>query len=142
MSVSIFLLTAARTATRLRHRHSRVLQCVPLPPCDPDSDNGSDTDRREFTAAEVDKIGITGEPLLIGEGAYCCTNINPSDLAGFKAEPYVVIDVAVFENRPAGYDASLGVDADDMIVGESRQRICLIWMLYLRSRSWLRHRKI
>ena len=102
-----------------------MLLCVPLPLCDPDPDNGSDTDRRESTVAEVDNIGMTGEPLLMGEVAYCGTNINPSDLAGFEAEPCVVIDVAVFENRPAGSDASLGVDADDMIVGESRQRICV-----------------
>ena len=85
----------------------------PLPECDPAPDNGSRSDWREFTAAEVDNIGVAGEPLLVKEGAYCGTNINPPDLAGFDADPCVVIDVAVFENRTAGSNAEPGVDSAD-----------------------------
>ena len=91
----------------------------PLPECDPDPDNDDNTDWREFTAAEVDNIGVAGEPLLVKEGAYCGTNINPPDLAGFDADPCVAVDVAVFENRPAGENAEPGVDADDRIAAVS-----------------------
>lgn len=93
--------------------NAECLYVFPLPECDPDPDNGVKTDWREFTAAEVDNIGVAGEPLLVEEGAYCGTNINPPDLAGFDADPCVVVDVAVFENRPAGSNAEPGVDADD-----------------------------
>ena len=85
----------------------------PLPECDPDPDNNSREDWREFTAAEVDNIGVAGEPLLVKEGAYCGTNINPPDLAGFDADPCVAVDVAVFENRASGSNAEPGVDAGD-----------------------------
>ena len=85
----------------------------PLPECDPDPDNNSRADWREFTAAEVDNIGVAGEPLLVKEGAYCGTNINPPDLAGFDADACVAVDVAVFENRPSGSNAEPGVDAAD-----------------------------
>ena len=91
----------------------------PLPKCDPDPDNGSRADWREFTAAEVDNIGVAGEPLLVKEGAYCGTNINPPDLAGFDADPCVVVDVAVFENRTAGSNAEPGVDSTDRTVAVS-----------------------
>ena len=71
----------------------------PLSECDPDPDNNSRADWHEFTPAEVDNIGVAGEPLLVEEGVYCGTNIKPPDLAGFDAEPCVVVDATVSENR-------------------------------------------
>ena len=102
-----------KTMTDYDETNAECSYVFPLPECDPDPDNNSRTDWREFTAAEVDNIGVAGEPLLVKEGAYCGTNINPPDLAGFDADPCVAVDVAVFENRPAGSNAEPGVDADD-----------------------------
>ena len=98
---------------------TKTAECVyryPLPLCDPDPDNGSDSDWREFTAAEVANIGVVDEPLLVDEGAYCGTNINPPDLAGFDADACVEVTVAVYENRKAGSNAEPGVPADDRTV--------------------------
>ena len=102
-----------KTMTGYDETGAECVYVFPLPECDPDPDNGSRSDWREFTAAEVDNIGVAGEPLLVKEGAYCGTNINPPDLAGFDADPCVAVDVAVFENRPAGSNVEPGVDADD-----------------------------
>ena len=102
-----------KTMTDYDETSAECLYVFPLPECDPDPDNNSRADWREFTPAEVDNIGVAGEPLLVEEGAYCGTNINPPDLAGFDADPCVAVDVAVFENRPAGSNAEPGVDADD-----------------------------
>ncbi len=99
-----------------------VAECVyryPLPLCDPDPDNGSDSDWREFTAAEVANIGVVDEPLLVDEGAYCGTNINPPDLAGFDADACVEVTVAVYESRVASSNAEPGVPAADRTVAAS-----------------------
>ena len=104
-----------KTMTGYDETNAECRYVFPLPQCDPDPDNGVKTDWREFTAAEIDNIGVDGEPLLVEEGTYCGTNIKPPDLAGFDADPCVVVDVAVFENRPAGSDAEPGVEAGDRI---------------------------
>jgi len=89
----------------------------PLPECDPDPDNNSRTDWREFTPAEVDNIGVAGEPLLVGEGAYYGTNINPPDLAGFDADPCVAVDVAVSDNVAVfDLDVSAGTQSNKLCV--------------------------
>ena len=101
---------------------TKTAECVyryPLPQCDPDPDNGSDSDWREFNAAEVANIGVVDEPLLVDEGAYCGTNINPPDLAGFDADACVEVTVAVYENRKATSNAEPGVPAADRTVAVS-----------------------
>ena len=89
----------------------------PLPQCDPDPDNNSRADWREFTAAEVDNIGVDGEPLLVEEGAYCGTNINPPDLAGFDADACVVVDVAV-SDKVVVFDL-------DVFAGTQSNKLCV-----------------
>ena len=108
-----------KTMTGYDEANAECEYVFPLPKCDPDPDNGTETDWREFNAAEVDNIGVAGEPLLVKEGAYCGTNINPPDLAGFDADPCVVVDVAVFENRTSGSEAEPGVDSADRTVAVS-----------------------
>ena len=89
----------------------------PLPECDPDPDNNSRSDWREFTPAEVDNIGVAGEPLLVKEGAYCGTNINPPDLAGLDADPCVAVDVAVSDNVAVfDLDVSAGTQSNKLCV--------------------------
>ena len=104
-----------KTMTGYDETNAECSYVFPLPQCDPDPDNNSRADWREFTPAEVDNIGIAGEPLLVKEGAYCGTNINPPDLAGFDADPCVVVDVAVFENRPAGSDVRARLELPDAL---------------------------
>ena len=106
-----------KTMTGYNETNAECEYVFPLPKCDPDPDNNSRTDWREFTPAEVDNIGVDGEPLLVEEGAYCGTNINPPDLAGLDADACVVVDVAV-SDKVVVFDL-------DVSAGTQRNKLCV-----------------
>ena len=76
----------------------------PLPLCDPDPDNGSNTDWRAYTKTEIDRHGQTGQRFRRAAGADCGASGPPSQ-AGFTADPCVTAGLSIYENRPSGENA-------------------------------------
>ena len=86
----------------------------PLPLCDPDPDNGSDSDWRAYTAPEIAAAGIVTQPFNKTAGADCAdTAVDPPQQAGFEADACVTADLTIAENRIASSDAEPGVAASD-----------------------------
>ena len=86
----------------------------PLPLCDPDPDNGSNTDWRAYTKTEI--VKANRENLLFGKtaGAACEEDAaDPPQQAGFAADACVTASLVIDENRIAGSDAVPGVAASD-----------------------------
>ena len=86
----------------------------PLPLCDPDPDNGSDSDWRAYTAPEIAAAGTVTQPFNKTAGADCANApADPPQQAGFTADACVTADLEIYENRIAGSDAEPGVAASD-----------------------------
>ena len=95
----------------------------PLPLCDPDPDNGSNTDWRAYTKTEI--VKANRENLLFGKtaGAACEEDAaDPPQQAGFTADACVTASLEIYENRIAGSDAEPGVAASDrtLVVASGR----------------------
>ena len=58
----------------------------PIPQCDPDPDNGSSTDWRDYTAAEVANAGTVGQPFNKPSGADCGENTPQCTHNGAKRD--------------------------------------------------------
>ena len=86
----------------------------PLPLCDPDPDNGSDSDWRAYTAPEIAAAGTVTQPFNKTAGADCANApADPPQQAGFTADACVTADLEIYENRIIGSDAEPGVLASD-----------------------------
>ena len=86
----------------------------PLPLCDPDPDNGSDSDWRAYTAPEIANAGTVTQPFNKTAGEDCGgAPADPPQQAGFEADACVTADLTIAENRIAGSDAEPGVPASD-----------------------------
>ena len=86
----------------------------PLPLCDPDPDNGSDSDWRAYTAPEIVAAGTVTQPFNKTAGADCANApADPPQQAGFTADACVTASLEIYENRIAGSDAEPGVAASD-----------------------------
>ena len=58
----------------------------PIPQCDPDPDNESSTDWRDYTAAEVAIAGVVGQPFNKADGADCGENTPQCTHNGTKRD--------------------------------------------------------
>ena len=86
----------------------------PLPLCDPDPDNGSDSDWRAYTAPEIANAGTVTQPFNKTAGEDCGgAPADPPQQAGFTADACVTADLDIYENRIAGSDTEPGVAASD-----------------------------
>ena len=79
----------------------------PIPQCDPDPDNGSSTDWRDYTAAEVAIAGTVGQPFNKASGADCGENTPQCTHNGAKRD---MTDAELAEYRKD--DASFTPKAD------------------------------
>ena len=79
----------------------------PIPQCDPDPDNGSSTDWRDYTAAEVAIAGTVGQPFNKASGADCGENTPQCTHNGTKRD---MTDAEIAEYRKD--DASFTPKAD------------------------------
>ena len=97
----------------------------PLPQCDPDPDNGSDTDWRAYTATEIAASGTVGQVFNKDPGADCAatsTPATPPQQAGFTADACVTASLEIYENRIAGSDAVPGVLSSDRTLAAAAGR--------------------
>ena len=81
----------------------------PLPLCDPDPDNNSDSDWRAYTGPEIAGVGTAGTLFGREAGEGCGTDAPPPVLAGFDADACVTAAVEIAENRAVSSSASPGV---------------------------------
>ena len=79
----------------------------PIPQCDPDPDNGTSTDWRDYTAAEVAIAGTVGQPFNKADGADCGENTPQCTHNGTKRD---MTDAEIAEYRKD--DASFTPKAD------------------------------
>ena len=96
----------------------------PIPQCDPDTDNGSSTDWRDYTAEELKDIADDLGPAKFDkdEGEACPPatpaqpdpqDPTPRNAASFSDPACVTADLSIYENRTVGSDAEPGVPASD-----------------------------
>ena len=93
----------------------------PIPQCDPDPDNGSNTDWRDYTAEELKDIADDLGPAKFNkdEGA-ACPEVTPDDpdpqdptprnAASFSDPACVTASLRIYENRVVGSAAEPGVE--------------------------------
>ena len=85
----------------------------PLPLCDPDPDNGSDSDWRAYTRTEIAGVGTAGT-LFGREAGDDCGGYDPPPVqAGFDADPCVTATMQIGENRVVSSSAAPGVLSSD-----------------------------
>ena len=121
--------------TRGIHRDSSGgLVCsylFPIPQCDPDTDNGSDSDWRDYTAEELKDIAddLGSSEFDKDEGEACPPepapdpqDPTPRNAASFSDPACVTATLSIYENRVSGTDAAPGVIAADqtLAVGAGR----------------------
>ena len=96
----------------------------PIPRCDPDTDNDSDSDWRDYTAEELKDIAddLVSAKFNKDEGAACPEatpddpdpqDPTPRNAASFNDPACVTAGLSIYENRTVGSDAAPGVPALD-----------------------------
>ena len=103
----------------------------PIPQCDPDTDNGSDSDWRDYTAEELKDIAddLDSSEFDKDEGEACPPEPTPDpqdptprNAASFIAPACVTATLSIYENRVSGTDAAPGVIAADQTLAVAAGR--------------------
>ena len=103
----------------------------PIPQCDPDTDNGSDSDWRDYTAEELKDIAddLGSSEFDKDEGEACPPepapdpqDPTPRNAAGFSDTACVTATLSIYENRVSGADAAPGVIAADQTLAVAAGR--------------------
>ena len=103
----------------------------PIPQCDPDTDNGSNSDWRDYTAEELKDIAddLGSSEFDKDEGEACPPEPAPDpqdpaprNAASFSDPACVTATLSIYENRVSGTDAAPGVIAADQTLAVGADR--------------------
>ena len=103
----------------------------PIPQCDPDTDNGSDSDWRDYTAEELKDIADDlGSAKFDKDDGDACPpeptpdpqDNTPRNAASFSDPACVTATLSIYENRVVGSDAEPGVTTSDQTLAVAAGR--------------------